>query len=218
MKTLIKTDRNGTKYFSEQCKCWKCNGSGIYYWGANGCYSGVCFACDGSGIITTNTKEYTPEHEAKLAAQRARRQEKRRIKFEKFDADRARRQHEQEERDRKIAEEKAKSQYIGQVGDKIDKVVTLVFIADYDVPSFRGYGMTTMSVYGFVDDDGNMLVWKTGGCLYIEHEVKGFIENEYAHKGDRIHIKATIKDHSEYDGQKQTVLSRVKLIEFIEKA
>ena len=80
-KLLIKTDRNGTKYFSEDCTCWKCGGSGIYEWGAviNGhCqYSCVCYSCGGTGVVTVNSKEYTPEHEAKLQAQRAKREAKR---------------------------------------------------------------------------------------------------------------------------------------------
>ena len=74
MKRLVRTDKNGTRYFEEECKCWKCGGSGTYYWGAviNGSpsYAGMCYACEGSGVVIAKTKEYTPEHQAKLDAQR----------------------------------------------------------------------------------------------------------------------------------------------------
>ena len=80
-KTLIKTDKNGTKYFREECKCTKCGGTGTYRWGAciNGNYmfSGVCYDCGGSGFTVETTKEYTDEHRAKLDAQRAKRQQAR---------------------------------------------------------------------------------------------------------------------------------------------
>lgn len=222
MKTLVKTDRNGTKYYEETCRCWKCNGSGIYSWGVNACYSGVCFACEGRGEIVEKTKEYTPEHEAKLIAQRLKRQEQRRAEFE---AENAKRIAEQEERERKIAEEKAKSEYIGQVGDKIEMVVTVAFETSYEYPSFRGHGMDEMKVYGLKDENGNLLIWKTNsGYLKIEKEIwnedhtKSIIESDFAHKGDKIRIKATIKDHKEYKEQKQTIINRVKTLEIIEKA
>ena len=232
MKKLIRTDRNGTKYFEEACTCWKCNGSGTYEWGAciNGCYSysGVCYACGGTGVVVEKTKEYTPEHAAKLEAQRAKRQAKKdaeRSEAEaKAAADKAEREKAQAQREAEWAAEKAKSAYIGSAGEKLDVVVTLAFETSFEVPSFRGYGTVEMTVYGFKDEAGNIFIWKTGGFLSIEHKVfkkngtDYFIENEFAHKGDRIRIKATIKEHAEYKGTKQTVLTRVKMVEFIEKA
>ena len=226
MKKLVKVDRNGTKYFEESCTCWKCGGSGVYEWGAiiNGCcsYAGECYACGGTGVVITKTKEYTPEHAAKLEAAREKRQAKREAEAAQKEAERQAAIDEykraQAQKEAEWAAERAKSEYVGSVGDKLDVVVTLAFETTFEVPSFRGYGTAEMTVYGFKDESGNILIWKTGGCLYIEHQVKGFIENEYARKGDKIRIKASIKDHSEYKGTKQTVLTRVKLVEFIEKA
>ena len=232
MKKLIKVDRNGTKYFEESCTCWKCGGSGIYQWGMslNGCmqYSGVCYACGGTGVIVEKSKEYTPEHAAKLEAARTKRQAKRAAEAAEKEAERQaaidKWKAEQAQREAEWAAEKAKSAYVGNAGDKIEKVVTFAFETAFEVPSFRGYGTNTMYIFGLKDDDGNLYIWKTGGCLYIEHRVYAkngtdyFCENEYAHKGDKIRIKAAIKDHAEYKGTKQTVLTRVKLVEFIEKA
>ena len=74
-KTLIRVDKNGTKYFHHRAACLKCGGTGIVkcYIPVNG---GECFDCGGSGISEWDSKEYTPEHEAKLQADRERRFEK----------------------------------------------------------------------------------------------------------------------------------------------
>lgn len=74
-KTLIREDKNGTKYYHNVCACGKCGGTGIIpcYITING---GECFSCWGSGIVEYDTKEYTPEYEAKLEARRIARQAK----------------------------------------------------------------------------------------------------------------------------------------------
>ena len=228
MKKLIKVDRNGTKYFEESCTCWKCGGSGIYQWGMslNGCmqYSGVCYACGGTGVTVEKTKEYTPEHEAKLEAARTKRQAKRAAEAAEKEAERQaaidKWKADQAQREAELAAENAKSNYVGSVGDKVDVVVTLAFETTFTVNSFcfKGHGTAELTVYGFKDEAGNVFVWKTGSILSVEKQVKGFIEFDYPHKGDKIHIKGTIKEHQEYKGTKQTVLTRVKLVEFIEKA
>lgn len=70
-KVLTKTDRNGTKYWKVTESCPRCGGSGFY------AHYGVCFLCGGDGIKVYTRKEYTPEHEAKLEAQRDKRAAKR---------------------------------------------------------------------------------------------------------------------------------------------
>ena len=66
-KRLIKTDRNGTKYWDITETCPRCGGRGDYIMGIN---YGTCFLCGGSGKRNYTFKEYTPEHEAKLEARR----------------------------------------------------------------------------------------------------------------------------------------------------
>lgn len=67
--TLIKVDRNGTKYYQSD-DCPKCGGKGYLY-----CYGhiegGVCFKCGGTGKGSQTWKEYTPEYAQKLADRRA---------------------------------------------------------------------------------------------------------------------------------------------------
>lgn len=74
-RELIKIDKNGTKYWREMVRCSKCGGSGSISW--TDYADGVCFDCHGAGSYEEITKEYTPEHEAKLQRARQRRWEKR---------------------------------------------------------------------------------------------------------------------------------------------
>lgn len=222
MAKLIRVDKNGTKYFEGLVECDRCNGKGIYYIGVhNGRLlpswvdKGVCFKCLGRGKIEGKWKEYTPEYEAKLEARRKAKAEKwRREHAEEIARQEAERKAKEEaerlakeaERLAKEAEErerlakKAISQFVGQIGDKIDLDVILEKRAWFEIPSFRGFGTDTMHVYTFRDAKGNALVWKTTSGTSAE-------------TGSRVHLKGTIKDHSEYDDEKQTVLTRCKVKE-----
>ena len=58
----------------------------------------------------------------------------------------------------------------------------------------------------FVDDDGNVYVWKTSKDM-------GYCVNGYwqeFEKGSRLTLTGKIKDHKEYKGVKQTMLTRCK--------
>lgn len=88
---------------------------------------------------------------------------------------------------------KKESEYVGNIGDKITVEVILKKVSNFD--SF--YGM--MSFFIFTDTDGNVFVWKTAND--INHEI-----------GDKFTIKGTIKEHSEYSGTKQTIITRVKVV------
>lgn len=103
--------------------------------------------------------------------------------------------------------------------------VTMTGVHEYEAPSYGGYGYETRYVYTMSDEVGNVYVWKTSAVLYerVEAARRDAMEYDettdkwYAHKhiqrGDIIRITATIKGESEYKGVRQTVLSRVKLIE-----
>lgn len=69
-----RTDRNGTRYFFDYT-CGRCGGKG----GWEGWPGFTCYECGGSGRSDRAEvyKVYTPEHEAKLEAQRAARAKKR---------------------------------------------------------------------------------------------------------------------------------------------
>lgn len=235
--TFVRTDRNGTQYFTKKVRCWRCNGYGTYYMGVhNGelipssVANGVCFRCGGTGWELETVKEYTPEYAAKLAARRAKKAaaeaEKRAAEQAERDAYYARVREEAAKREaERLAEiERNRGQFIGKVGDKIQMEVTFVRSFEYTV-SF-GWSHTNMTGYVFKTDDGNTLVWKTSGSGLMYETVLppdavnycGTDENGNKYdivspdEGERITIKATIKDHQEYRDVNQTILNRVKWI------
>lgn len=76
-KTLIRVDKNGTKYYHCVGACGKCNGKGrieYYAWYDDG----ICFDCGGSGLISYEEKEYTQEYLDKLEKRRLEKAKKQR--------------------------------------------------------------------------------------------------------------------------------------------
>ena len=107
--------------------------------------------------------------------------------------------------------------YIGEIGQRITANVTLV--NEYQFTTHFAYQTKTNYIYTMVDDQGNVLVWKTSSFLYIEGTNEAGEYWSYApHKGDCFEIKATVKAHGEYKGQQQTELQRVKVLAIISKA
>lgn len=85
------------------------------------------------------------------------------------------------------------SQYVGSVGEKLTVKATYTHRAWFD----SKFGTTY--IHNFTTDDGSNLVWKTSvGNI-------GFAD------GERVEITATVKEHSEYKGKKQTALIRCKI-------
>ena len=78
--SLIKTDKNGTEYYSAIMTCPRCEGKGtIYTKVVNGVLipaepdSGVCWKCLGERVIDAKIKVFTAEHAAKLEQNRQKR-------------------------------------------------------------------------------------------------------------------------------------------------
>lgn len=206
---LIKIDKNGSKHFVGEVTCDRCGGSGVYACRVeNGqiiphpAYNGVCLKCGGTGKVTAKWIERTAEYQAKLDARRQKREEARRAEWEKKQAEiEAIRKAEAEERAReeaRIKAEKAISQYVCEIGQKLNVKCTLDKKAWFEVRSFCGYGTDTMHVYTFKDVNGNKLVWKTSAYVDVE-------------RGEPVELTGTVKEHSEYRDEKQTVLTRCKV-------
>ena len=104
-----------------------------------------------------------------------------------------------EEKEARIKAEKAVSQFIGQVGDKVDITAAYKFSAYFTTKI--GWQEETMYIHNFKDESGNTLIWKT---------TKG-IGSLNLQEGDLVHIKGTIKEHSVYKDEKQTALIRCKI-------
>ena len=217
-RVLLKQYKNGNKLWGIVSHCPKCNDTGKVIW----TYANhVCFDCNGKGWYFTEEREYTPENLAKLEAKR----EKERAATEAERAEReAKRREEEAEEARREAErlaeiERNRGQFIGNVGDKITLTVTLVKTFNYEA-SF-GYHTTNISGYVFKTDDGNTVVYKTSSMLHkgkvygSDGWIKdkgGWFSYEYPQEGERLTIKGTIKEHTEYNNVNQTILTRAKIV------
>lgn len=86
--------------------------------------------------------------------------------------------------------------YVGEVGEKLKKVPVTFTRKN----SFCGrFGLT--NIYEFRDDDGNYLNWFT--TCDIDFEV-----------GNILYLSGTVKEHKEYRGIPQTIVTRCKLSSF----
>lgn len=104
------------------------------------------------------------------------------------------------------------SKHIGTVGQKITAEVTLINEFEYTDHSFSYYG-TTHYIYTMKDAEGNILVWKTTSMMSIEldKDAKQYGDQFYfPHKGDQLRITGKVKEHGEYKGTQQTILTRCK--------
>lgn len=98
------------------------------------------------------------------------------------------------------------SEYIGNVGDKINVKVTHLNSYNYETQFGSSY------IHLFVDDDGNIFKWSTNSKLeFTVKDNNSNLSQWYClDKGATIQLTGKIKEHSEYRGQKQTVLTRCK--------
>ena len=90
---------------------------------------------------------------------------------------------------KKAAEErKAKQKWIGEIGKRREFEGTLVFQKDF----VTAYGLSYINK--FEDDDGDVFVY--------------FGTSNVGRKGDKVKFVATIHEHSEFRGDKQTIVKR----------
>lgn len=95
---------------------------------------------------------------------------------------------------KKKAEEENKkvSQFVGEVGKRIE-----IAVKDFRVVTGWETQWGYTCIYKITDTDGNVYTWKTQSDIPAECES----------------IKATVKEHKEYNGEKQTEVTRCKCIE-----
>lgn len=204
---LIKIDRNGSKHFEGDIVCDRCGGSGVYAWCVlNGVIvptivdDGVCHKCNGAGKVHGKWIERTPEYQAKLDAKRQAKWEAECAKIQAEKAEReAKEKAEQEAKEAEIKAMKAISQYVGRVGDKVEIKGAYVRSGSWKQKSFSGYGTDTMYVHTFKDSDGNVFTWKTQNGVDLNY-------------GECVIVRGSIKNHAEYKDEKQTELTRCKVI------
>lgn len=218
MKELVKICKNGTKVWRVPTACDRCGGTGTYGWGAviNGApqYAGTCYKCGGSGVMYRNEYERTPEADELLKAKAEKKAEAKRQRIAEAQARRAeaeaKRAEELQKRKEKQAEEASRSQYVGEVGDRI--TVRIVHHKSFSYESTFGFRPQTMSIHIMKDADGNVYKWNTANPLGYEQESNDPHVSDWhsIDEDEAFEVTGTVKDHTEYKGTKQTVLTRCK--------
>lgn len=95
-----------------------------------------------------------------------------------------------------VDDEKQKSQHFGEVGAKVSADVVITKIAGYKTMWGNCW------IISMKDKSGNAIVWKTSSL--------GSLHKLNLSDGSGAKVTGTIKEHSEYRGEKQTVLTRCK--------
>lgn len=95
------------------------------------------------------------------------------------------------------ARRRAASRHVGTVGKRQTFEVTVERVASFERDSFSGYGKETVWIVTMRDANDAAIVSKTPSFS--------------AQKGERLVIKATVKAHDEYRGERQTIVQRVKV-------
>ena len=106
------------------------------------------------------------------------------------------------EKERRAREQETigeKSNYIGTVGERMEiDVKEMRLLTSF--PSDYGYTY----LYRFIDKNDNVLIWFASSAL------GKWVKGEWVDTTDISKIKATVKSHSERNGIKQTIITRVK--------
>lgn len=111
----------------------------------------------------------------------------------------------------------ARLQELGIKSERLDFMVTLEKFLWFKVPAPECES-DTMLVYIFRDDAGHKIVCKTKTVLGWKEELEGRTDFHKIREGDHVHLKATVKCHEEYKGEKQTVVQRAKVVCKLEEA
>jgi len=100
-----------------------------------------------------------------------------------------------EERTRQIAA----SAHLGTIGERIEIAVKVDRVSSFTRPRFAArWQNETVWIITMRDKDGHAIVSKSPSF--------------HAEKGEEFTIKAAIKDHSEFNDEKQTIVNRIKIL------
>jgi len=95
---------------------------------------------------------------------------------------------------REAEAKKPLSEHVGEIGERLDLEVTCT------KRRFIQGEMWDSILYHFLDDEGNLFVWFASGS---------FAHDDWVVEERRYAIRGTVKKHDDYQGRKQTILSRV---------
>lgn len=103
--------------------------------------------------------------------------------------------------------EKSKSEYIGNVGEKIT-----VDVVSYTLLAINYYEHWATLIYKLIDKTGNEFIWKTSKA--INEEVFNIDEEEIINEPIKVNkiITGKVKEHKTFNNVKQTVITYVKVV------
>lgn len=89
------------------------------------------------------------------------------------------------------------SEHVGKLKERMDLALTVVRRLDLSVDPYSYYGSDVLYIHIMEDADGNVFVWKT--------------QAERMAEGETYNVRGTVKEHGDYQGTRQTVLTRCKI-------
>lgn len=125
-----------------------------------------------------------------------------------------------------LAEQKAKSAFVGVENEKITATVKVAKVLRMSAPSFSYYDRASQEMYIMQDCAGNTYVYRTKSFFEYKFPKKQLInQSRYSNgnsyglicdttvmAGMTITFEATVKAHVEYKGEKQTIITRPKVL------
>lgn len=102
------------------------------------------------------------------------------------------------------------SDYLYAAGDRVETDLTLISSRKYEHYSWNGNDTESGTIYTFIDDSGSYYKWFTDSVLILKNKNDSLLD-VYPRPGDTCHVRATVKSLSEYRGNKETILSRVRV-------
>ena len=103
-------------------------------------------------------------------------------------------------------------------GMKLRTVVTLIDDVTYGVEPRYYYDDGIRHIYKFIDEEGNLLVWKTSKVIGIEYINENNNEAfKFIDLGDKIFIRGNVKGHDNFRGEDQVVITRVSVDYIVEQ-
>lgn len=95
------------------------------------------------------------------------------------------------------------SEFVAEPKARVEFDLTLVDVFEFSGTSYSYYDDGTTYLYKFNDGNGNCVVWKTKKFMYEWHDAESDMWEMV-----EVKARATVKEHSEYRGIRQTVVNR----------
>lgn len=110
-----------------------------------------------------------------------------------------------QEAEAELAKNDSNSEWFGEEGKRYD--LELTYLGYHCWETSFGYHESIQYLHKFKDEAGNIYIWKTGNSM-CKVTSDGY---EFIKEGEKVTLKATVKEHGDYNGIKQTVLTRCKI-------